>query len=192
LGSRVDNAGLPTLLRDSFKAADGVLAPGAAIYVFHPAGPEAKTFWEAIEATRWRIRQGLVWVKDSMVLGRSDFHYRHEPVVYAYKPGGGRFGRGGSGWHGGNAETSVLEVPRPAASREHPTMKPPELLEILVRNSSGRREIVLDPFAGSGSILVACERLGRAARLVEIDPRYCDVIVDRFEALTGLAAVRSE
>ena len=82
----------------------------------------------------------------------------------------------------------MLEVDRPAASREHPTTKPPELIEIALRNSSRRGELVLDPFAGSGSTLVACQRLGRRARLVELDPAYCDVIVERFERLTDVGA----
>ncbi len=82
----------------------------------------------------------------------------------------------------------MLEVPRPRAAREHPTIKPVELVEICLRNSSRRRDLVLDPFAGSGSTPVACERLGRAARLLELDPAYCDVICARFERLTGKAA----
>jgi DNA modification methylase len=138
----------------------------------------------------WQLRQELVWAKDSMVLGRCDYHYRHEPLLYGFKPGAGRLGRGGSRWYGGNNQTSLLEVARPRAAREHPTMKPPELIEICLRNSSRRRQLVLDPFAGSGSTLVACKRLGRAARLIELDPGYCDVIVARWESLTGKAAKR--
>ena len=136
----------------------------------------------------WRLRQTLVWVKDSFVLGRSDYHYRHEPILYGHKPGGGRIGRGAPGWFGAHAQNSVLEVPRPRASREHPTMKPPELVERCLRNSTRRGDLILDPFAGSGSVLVACERAHRRARLIELDPRYCDVIVDRFERLIGVRA----
>ena len=97
------------------------------------------------------------------MLGRSDYHYRHEPILYGYKPGRGaaRARRGGL-VRGQHQQTSVLEVPRPRASREHPTMKPPELIGVALRNSSRRGDLVLDPFAGSGSTLVACERLGRA------------------------------
>jgi DNA modification methylase len=141
-------------------------------------------FIAAFLAAGWSLRQSLVWVKDQMVLGRSD--YRHEPILFGYKPAvSGRLGRGGAGWHGDNSQTSVFEIDRPRASLEHPTMKPPELVEIALRNSSGRGELVLDPFAGSGSTLVACERLGRRARLIELDPGYCDVIIARYEALTG-------
>ncbi len=121
-------------------------------------------------------------------MGHGDYHDRHEPILYGYKPGDGRLGRGGAGWYGGNRQSTVLEVDRPAASREHPTMKPPALVEICLRNSSRRGEVVLDPFAGSGSTLVAAHRLGRRARLIELDPRYCDVIAERFERLTGVPA----
>ena len=136
----------------------------------------------------WRLHQTLVWVKDALVLGHADYHYRHEPILYGYKPGGGRRGRGANGWYGDNTQTSVLEVERPRASREHPTMKPSALIELALTNSSQRGDLVLDPFAGSGSTLIACERTGRSARLIELDPSYCDVIVARYERLTGTAA----
>jgi DNA modification methylase len=165
--------------------------PGARLYVAHPAGELSLTFGQCFVAQGWRLRQTLVWVKDHFVLGRSDYHYRHEPLLYGHKPGEGRIGRGAKGWFGDNAQDSVLEFPRPRASRDHPTTKPPELIERCLRNSSRRGDRVLDPFAGSGSTLVACEVAGRAARLLETDPRYCDVIVGRFERLTGRRAERS-
>ena len=183
-------SGLAALLSESFAAADSALAPGAPIYVAHPAGPLSLVFGGAFVAQGWRLRQGLVWVKDAFVLGRSDYHYRHEPILYGHKPGDGRIGRGARGWYGDHAQDSVLEVPRPRQSREHPTMKPPELVERCLGNSTRRGEAVLDPFAGSGSTLVACEAAGRAARLIELDPRYCDVIVARWEGLTGRPAQR--
>jgi hypothetical protein len=119
-----------------------------------------------------------------MVLGHADYHYRHEPILYGYKPGPGRQGRGGRGWYGDDAQTSVFEVPRPRAAREHPTMQPPALVEAALGNSSRRNQVVLDPFAGSGSTLVACERTGRRARLIEL------VIVAPFERLTGQSGER--
>jgi DNA modification methylase len=173
------------LLADSFACVDRWLSPGAPLYVFRPSGAAAAEFFAAFLGQGWSLRQELVWVKDTMVLGHADYHYRHEPIMYGYKPGTGRLGRGGSAWYGGNKQVTVLEVERPRAAREHPTMKPPELIEICLRNSTRRRDLVLDPFAGSGSTLMACEHLGRSARLVELDPRYCDVIVARFEAATG-------
>jgi site-specific DNA-methyltransferase (adenine-specific) len=181
--------GLDSLLADSFAAVDEVLADGAPLYVAAPGGRLLLAFAEAFLDVGWDLRQTLVWVKDSMVLGRSDYHYRHEQLLYGFKSGPGRLGRGGKHWHGSDSETSVFEVDRPRASREHPTMKPPELIERALLNSSRRRSVVLDPFAGSGSTLVACERTGRRARLVELDPRYCDVVCERWERLTGKRAV---
>jgi len=95
------------------------------------------------------------------VLGHSDYPYRHEPLLFGYKPGPGRWGRGGKGWYGGNDQTSVLEVPRPKASREPPTAKPVELIRMCLANSSAQDEAVLDPLCGSGSTLIATEMLGR-------------------------------
>jgi DNA modification methylase len=185
---RLENDGpavLDDLLRESFAGADRVLKPGAPVYVAHPAGPLCASFIAAFCAAGWQLRQTLVWLKDSLVLGHGDYHYIHEPLLYGYKPAKGRLGRGGRGWHGDNSQTSVFEVARPKASKEHPTAKPPELIAAALRNSSRRGALVLDPFAGSGSTLVAAESLGRSARLIELDPRYCDVIVSRFERLTG-------
>jgi DNA modification methylase len=182
--------GLAALLGAAFSCADAALADGAALYVAHPAGAGGLVFGSCVEAQGWRLRQTLVWVKDAFVLGRSDYHYRHEPILYGFKPGRGQLGRGGRGWYGGNAQQTVLEVARPRASREHPTMKPPELISIALGNSTQRGERVLDPFGGSGSTLIAAHALGRQARLIELDPGYCDVIVARFERLTGERAQR--
>ncbi len=177
--------GLEELLRGSFGAIDRVLAPGAALYVMHPAGPASISFARAFVDAGWRLRQSLVWVKDRMVLGHADYHYRHEPILFGYKAGAGRRGRGHAGWHGDNRQDSVLQVARPAASRDHPTAKPVALIERCLANSTGQGERVLDAFAGSGSTLIACERLGRRAYLVELDPAYCDVTLRRWERFTG-------
>jgi DNA modification methylase len=182
--------GLGALLEASFGAASAHLGEGARIYVCHPAGPLQAVFLQAFSGQGWRLHQTLVWVKDAMVLGHADYHYRHEPIAYGYAGGAGRWGRGARGWYGGNGEDSVIEVPRPRASPEHPTAKPVELIRRCLQNSSRRGDLVLDPFAGSGSTLVASELLGRRGYGVEIDPRYCDVAVARLEALTGKEARR--
>jgi DNA modification methylase len=182
-------SGSDDLLERSFAALEGALAPGARLYVCHPAGPASLGFLQAFCA-RWHLRQTLVWVKDSMVLGHSDYHYRHEPILYGTSPGEGRKGRGASGWYGGNAETSVFEVPRPKASREHPTVKPVELISRCLRNSSGHGQVVVDPFAGSGSTLVASALLGRRGFGMELDPAYCDVTLRRLKEVTGEAPRR--
>jgi site-specific DNA-methyltransferase (adenine-specific) len=170
------------LVGQAFGHADKALKPGAPLYVMHPSGAGSIAFLQAFQE-HWGLRQVLIWKKDVFVLSRSDYHYAHESIAYGFKPGPGRLGRGGKHWFGGNAESSVLEVDRPSASREHPTTKPPELIARCLRNSTRRRDLVLDPFAGSGSTLIACEQLGRGARLIEIDPGYCDVIVARYKAL---------
>jgi DNA modification methylase len=177
--------GLEALLAGAFAAIDRALRPGASIYVFHPAGALSLSFGQAFVQVGWRLHQTIIWAKDRMVLGHADYHFRHEPIIHGYKPGGRRRGRGHAGWYGGDDQDSVLEVPRPAASREHPTAKPVELLGRLIANSSRPGSVVLDPFAGSGSTMIAAEELGRRAFLLECDPAYCEVIVSRFEAFTG-------
>ena len=185
-------AKLEELLHRSFAQVAAVLAEGAALYVAHPAGAASVLFLQAFLAQGWRLHQSLVWVKDQMVLGHADYHYRHEPIAYGYAPGSGRRGRGAEGWYGGNGESSVLEVPRPRASSTHPTMKPVELIRRCLKNSSKPGERVLDPFCGSGSTLVACEATGRRGYGMEIDPSYCDVVLARFKELTGEEARREE
>jgi DNA modification methylase len=179
-------AGLGELLRSAMAAIGPSLKPGAAIYLCHQSGPGSLDVLGAFQAQGWRLHQTLIWVKDSLVLGHTDYHYRHEPIAYGFAPGGGRRGRGRGGWYGGNAEDSIFEIPRPSACREHPTMKPVELVARCLRNSSKPGERVLDAFAGSGTTIIACEALGRRGYAIELDRRYCDVILARFEAITGL------
>jgi DNA modification methylase len=181
--------GLEILLSGAFQVADSVLAEGAAVYIAHPAGALSVVFDTCFVMQGWRLHQTLIWVKDSMVLGHSDYHFKHEPITFGYKPGPGRRGRGGEGWFGDDSQVSVFEVPRPKRSEEHPTMKPVELIEIMVKNSSPSGGLVFDPFLGSGSTLIACERTGRHCAGLEIDPIFCDVIVRRWEEFTGKKAV---
>jgi DNA modification methylase len=183
-----DQEGLPTLLRDAFSAVDTVIAPGGRFYIFSPAGPAGTEFRLAVQEVGWHLHQSLVWVKDSIVLGHSDYHFRHEDLLFGWTPGSGRPGRGrhrGTRWFGDNGQSSVLFADRPKRSAEHPTAKPVGLLEILLGNSSRRGDLVFDPFAGSGSTLIAAERLGRRCCAVEIDPRYCDLIRRRYEGFVG-------
>jgi DNA modification methylase len=125
-----------------------------------------------------------VWCKQTPTLAHSDYQPAHEDILYAWKPGPGRPGRGrhrGSKWYGDNSQTTVFHIDRPSRNADHPTMKPVALIEAMLRNSSRRGDIVLDPFAGSGSTLIACERLGRRCFAVELDPVYCDVIRRRYQ-----------
>lgn len=173
--------GLADLLQGAFTCADPVLAAGAPIYVAHPAGPASIVFGQAFAATGWKLHQTLVWVKNSLVLGHSDYHYRHEPILYGWK-GKNR------PWHGGRSQDTVFDVDRPSRSEDHPTMKPVELIASALRNSSRPGDIGYEPFGGSGSTLIAAEQLGRRCFAMELDPRYCDVIVRRWEAATGRQA----
>jgi DNA modification methylase len=178
---------LPSLLAGVFEAIRPSLEPGCRFYICSAPGENETITRCAIRGMAgWRLHQGLVWVKDSMVLGHSDYHYRHETILYgSTKTKTGRVGRGahaGSKWRGGHAQTSIFEVARPKRSELHPTMKPVTLIRRMLANSTRRGDVVLDPFAGSGSTLVACEMLDRRAVLVELDPKYCDVIRDRYAA----------
>jgi len=169
------------------------LAPSAPFYVAAPAGPRSGAFRAAIAAAGWRLHQELVWVKGTIVLGHSDYQYGHEPILYGYVEGPGRPGRGrheGTRWYGDNAQSSVLEYPKPAANLDHPTSKPVGLVAQCLRNSTKPGDLVYEPFGGSGTTLVAAEQLGRRCHALEIEPRYAQVTIDRWQALTGRTAER--
>lgn len=185
-------AGLEDLLAGAFAVATAALKPGAPIYVAHPPGPLSLDFAHAFLNAGWLLRQNLIWDKGAMVLGRSDYHYRHEPILYGFTDapaGSGRLGRGGDRWFGDNAQTSVFEVAKPSRNEDHPTMKPVELVTRCLANSCPPDGLVYEPFGGSGTTLVAAHITGRAARVVELDPKYVDVICRRFQQLTGTLPV---
>lgn len=177
--------GLAVLLRSAFEVVNAVCRGGAPVYVAH-ADTERVTFESSMRDAGLSVRQNLVWVKNSMVMGRSDFHYKHEPILYGFTSGGsGRLGRGGPRWFGGNSQTTVFECDRPSRSSEHPTMKPVALIDAMLNNSLPAGGVVFDPFAGSGSTLIAAHNRGGRAVVAELDPRYADVILRRYEAHTG-------
>lgn len=168
-------------------AADRFLGPSARFYVCVPGGSSGTGFRLALTEVGWHLHQSLVWVKNSIVIGHGDHQAQHEEILYGWTNGPGRPGRGrhkGSRWYGGNNASTVFFVDRPSRSEQHPTMKPIALIGAQLSNSSLRGDAVLDLFAGSGSTLIACEQLGRRCFAVEIDPAYCDVIRDRYEAFT--------
>jgi len=174
--------GLESLLRASLTLALHSSKPGAVWYVAAPAGTQFGIFGSILtELEVWR--QTLAWVKDSMVLGHSDYHYKHESIFYGWSPGSPHRAPPD------RTRTSVLEFDRPKASREHPTMKPLALWAELLGNSTTHGDLVYEPFSGSGTTLIACEQLSRRCRAIEIDPRYVDVAVIRWQALTGMEAV---
>jgi site-specific DNA-methyltransferase (adenine-specific) len=173
-------------LRDVYSAADAVMKPGAAFYIWY-AEPDANcAFRLAANDVGWKIRQCLVWNKNSLVMGRQDYHWKHEPCLYGWKEGAAHF------WGSDRSQTTVLDFNKPSRNGEHPTMKPVELFQYQLENSSKKNGVVLDLFGGSGSTLIACEKTGRQARLMELDPRYCDVIVKRWEDFTGKKAILEE
>lgn len=167
------------LLKGAFGQALDSARPGAPIYVFH-ADSERVAFETAAADVGWSIRQNLVWVKSSLVLSRQDYHWRHEPILYGWKLGAAH------SWHADRKQTTVIEWERPARNAEHPTMKPVGLVAYLIGNSTKAGDVVLDSFGGAGSTLIACHGTNRKARLVELDPRYADVILRRYMEHTGV------
>lgn len=186
-----DGVGADALVTDTFTAILSAAVPGAPFYCSGPPGPKSLGFALALVASGWRIHEELVWVKDVFVLGHSDYHYRHEPIFYGYAPGAGRPGRGkheGTRWFGDHSQSTVFEVPRPKRSEEHPTMKPVELVAGCLINSTPSGGLVLEPFSGSGTTIIAAEQLGRRCYGMEIDPRYVAVAIKRWEDFTGRKA----
>lgn len=171
---------LEELIRGAFSIAETHCRPGAYWYATVPAGPLHLLFADDWKA-RGILRQIMVWVKDSMVLGHSEYHYQHEPILFGWMPGE-RYK------NPDRTRTTVWECPRPKASREHPTMKPVALWARAIQDGSREADLVFDPFLGSGTTLVACEQLGRTCYGMEISPQYCQVIIDRWEKLTGQKA----
>ena len=179
----LDDDGLTDFLRAALGCALAVCRAGGAWYVAAPARPLHQCFSVVLkEFGVWR--QTLNWVKSSMVLGRSDYHYRHEPIFYGWKPGAAHT------WSSDRTQTTVLEFPKPSRNGEHPTMKPVALVEYCIGNNSKAGQSVLDLFGGSGTTLIACEKTGRTCYMMELAPKYCDVIVTRWEQATGKKAVR--
>lgn len=159
------------------------LKPGGAFYVWHAdtAGLDVRL---SCAGAGLRVRQCLVWVKSVLVMGRQDYHWKHEPVLYGWVEGAAHT------WLSDRAQTTVLEFDKPARNADHPTTKPVDLFAYLIGNSCPKGGTVLDPFAGSGTALVAAEQTGRTACLMELDPRYVDVIVSRFEKFSGTRVER--
>ncbi len=165
--------------------------PGAAIYVFH-ADTEGVNFRKALKDAGFKLSQCLIWLKNSIVMGRQDYQWKHEPclmgkvpedseeikhhdpVLYGWKEGAAH------SWYSDRKQTTILEFARPYRSKEHPTMKPLDMLVYLIKNSSKQMQIVGDSFSGSGSTLIACEQSWRQARVIELDPRFVDVNVRRW------------
>jgi site-specific DNA-methyltransferase (adenine-specific) len=172
-------------LRDAYVAADVVMKQGAVFYIWH-ADSEGFNFRGAAVDAGWKVRQCLIWKKSSIVMGRQDYHWKHEPCLYGWKEGAGHL------WAADRKQSTILEFEKPGRNGEHPTMKPVALFEYQMLNNTKGGDIVLDSFGGSGTTMIAAEKNGRVGYLMEFDPKYCDVIVKRWENFTGKTAVLSE
>jgi len=160
-----------------------VMKPGAAFYIWH-ADSEGYNFRGAVVDCQQKVRQCLVWAKQTMVMGRQDYQWQHEPCLYGWKDGASH------GWYSDRKQTTVLNFDRPSRSEQHPTMKPVAMFAYLMGNSTAPQGVVYDPFLGSGTSVIAAEQLGRRCVGLELDPVYCDVIVKRWEEFTGRKAKR--
>lgn len=211
LNDNMEDTAFRAFLSDAFKSADEAMKPGAAFYIWH-ADSEGFNFRFAIRNTEWKLRQCLVWVKNSLVLGRQDYQWKHEPCLYGWKEGTHYFTADRTqatviddkidfkklkkeemlellqNIFSDKLPTTVIYEDKPLRNDIHPTMKPIKLMARLVKNSTEPRQSVLDIFGGSGSTLMACEQLDRICFTMELDPRYVDCIIDRWEQFTGQTA----
>lgn len=213
MNDSMEDSRFRSFLSDAFKNADAVMNPGAAFYIWH-ADVEGLNFRYTAANTGWKIRQCLVWVKNALVLGRKDYQWKHEPCLYGWKNGAHYFTEDRTQAtviddkidlkklkkeemlkllqeiYSEKVPTTVLYEDKPLANDVHPTMKPIRLMAQLVKNSTKPKQIVLDLFGGSGSTMMACEQLDRICYTMELDPRYVDVIIERWETFTGQKAVK--
>jgi len=181
----MDEESFRQFLRDAFFAADTVMREGAVFYIWH-ADSEGYNFRGACIDVGWQVRQCLIWNKSSMVIGRQDYQWKHEPCLYGWKSGASHF------WAGDRKQVTVLDFNKPQRNGEHPTMKPVSLFDYQIKNNTRKGDIVLDLFGGSGTTIIACEQNGRIGYSMELDEKYCDVIIKRWEEFTGKKAVLLE
>jgi site-specific DNA-methyltransferase (adenine-specific) len=170
-------------LYDFYSALTTAVKKGGAIYVWH-ASSEVINFGKAMVDAGWLLKQQLIWVKNTMVMGRQDYQWKHEPCLYGWLAGNSHK------WYSDRKQTTVIEWDKPQRNGEHPTMKPIGLFAYQIENSSKKGDIVIDAFGGSGTTMVACEQLKRKARIIEFDPKYCDVIVKRMVKLDPTLVIK--
>lgn len=175
---KFDDSNFNEFLTSCFKQTSNIIKKGGSFYIFH-ADSEGYNFRSACRNADMIVKQCLIWNKDTMVMGRQDYHWQHEPILYGWITGSSH------SWYSDRKQTTVLNFARPKKSKEHPTMKPVSIIKYLINNSSKQEDIVFDPFLGSGSTLIACESTNRRCFGVELDPKYCDVIIKRWEDFTG-------
>lgn len=179
---QMGNDNFRQFLTDAFSNADMVMKPGAVFYIWY-ADSEGYNFLGACFDAGWTVRQCLIWNKNSMVIGRRDYQWKHEPCLYGWKEGAEHL------WASDRKQTTVINFDKPTRNDMHPTMKPIPLFDYQIKNNTKGGDVVLDLFGGSGTTIMACEQNGRRGYSMEYDPRYVDVIVDRWEKFTGAKAV---
>ena len=178
----MDNDSFRQFLRDAFTSADMVMKEGAVFYIWY-ADLEGYNFRGACFDIGWKVRQCIIWNKNSMTMGRQDYQWKHEPCLYGWKDGASHL------WASDRKQTTVIDMAKPVKSDLHPTMKPVALFDYQIKNNTKGGDIVLDLFGGSGTTIMACEQNNRIAYSMEFDPHYVDVIIARWEKFTGQKAV---
>jgi DNA modification methylase len=181
-GDRMSDADFKRFLEGAFRSFRAAVKPGASLYICHSSSWQ-REFQNALETAGFEIRCQIIWAKNTFAWGFGRYKFQHEPIFYCHVTGQK------DAWYGDKSQSTLWEEKKPAANRLHPTAKPVELVERALVNSSKAGDIVLDLFGGSGSTLIGCERSDRKARLAEIDPKYADVIITRWEQYSGRAAV---
>jgi site-specific DNA-methyltransferase (adenine-specific) len=180
---KMDNDSFQQFLLSAFTNAYSVLKDGASFYCWY-ASREVVNFHTAIEKAGFTVKQELIWNKSSLVMGRQDYQWKHEPCLYGWKETDSHI------WYGDRKQTTVIDWDRPTKADLHPTMKPIGLFDYQIKNSSKTGDNILDLFGGSGTTLMACEQNNRNAFIMEYDPKYVDVIIQRWENFTGQKAVK--
>lgn len=184
MNDKMENDEFRKFLTDVFSNAKKVMKAGAAFYIWH-ADNEGYNFRGALIDSGFKLRQTLIWKKQSITLGRQDYQWIHEPCLYGWNDGTHVF-------YGDRKQSTVLSYDRPTKSDIHPTMKPIPLFDYQIKMSTKEGDLVLDTFNGSGTTIMACEQNGRCARCMELDPRYVDAAINRWEQFTGQKAVLLE
>ena len=177
----MENSAFYQFLLDAYTQMNSAMAEDASIYVFH-ADTEGLNFRRAFADAGFYLSGTCIWKKQSLVLGRSPYQWQHEPVLFGWKKAGKHQ------WYTGRKETTIWEFDKPKKNGDHPTMKPIPLLAYPIMNSSMANSLVLDPFGGSGSTLIACQQTNRICYTIELDEKFCDVIVKRYIEQVGSAA----
>lgn len=180
---KMESSQFKEFLANAFRNAKSVLLEGGGYYIWF-ASREHCNFENALNEAGLQVRQELIWKKNTMVLGRQDYQWKHEPCLYGWNDGASH------NWYSDRKQTTILEFDKPSRNEDHPTMKPVELFAYQIQNSTKKGDVVLDLFGGSGTTIIACEQTGRIGYCMELDPKYCDVIIKRYENLTGNKAVK--